>query len=764
MAGHIEPGAIPYVNAVDGMPEVMLGVVADVAGVYKSRAATIQKSGMGAVTTWTLMHECYSGPGQDMVWTGMLPVGPVTHDLGADLIKVGEALEAFVEEARPILIALLNLQTAAAALVDDINNFQPYTDHRWGEAAMTAPLYAPFGAGGLIADFGAAAVGSKVESWDQDTDLTNRNNALMAEMSKLKALYEQAERNCANRINALYGGIHWDAAEKAASPETAYGHDSPYYDSHPGSWGATVERQESCTDRTTHFSADFCSGATRTAIGVVGGLGGLAAGLVGLSATPAGVIDGQSGWGLGNWRLHWDWRTMAQTWEGVVDLAAVVSAGPLAPLVPIQTHDFFTGESGTTYGYQVMGELGKSLVAWDEWGKSPGTALGMAAVNIGTFFIPGVAGAKGAEAGADGARVMRNSAKGFSVGERGALTGKVIDDIPNASRAATYEGLGNVGKLADDLPTGRIRLPDVPNVKANLGWDTRPGALKSPDRLLPETPVEAAPRPGPTRSEPLTPADAQRGAGTTSRPFASDGPLPESLQQAARQSQYAGEFLGDTPTDLAGKVNALNKGLAFSGKAPVTMEDLTAANLERTMNRLSEDAADTPGLIDMVKDVENMATEHIAGQGVVRDVGEAFGDTAGHEVMKQGDQVPLITDASPGSGRVDQVWVTKDYSQLTIVEAKGPSAGYGTRDVTLPDGTVVKAQQGSTAYTWDMLRQDPRILQAVSEHPELLEGLQNGTTEIRVVKVQPDAAGYPKVTDLPVDQGKLDIPGWLGGG
>jgi len=221
--------------------------------------------------------------------------------------------------------------------------------------------------------------------------------------------------------------------------------------------------------------------------------------------------------------------------------------------------------------------------------------------------------------------------------------------------------------------------------------------------------------------------------------------------QAARVAQAAFD------TTLAD----LNKALKEAGLSPVDSTAFSAKQVESTMATLTDELDDTPELLQKALDMREASRVRTEALNAQNTLSEAMGEQAGTDLAAMARDTPVVTDPSPGSGTVDQAWLSHDGHQLIINECKGPSAGLGTRQVTLPDATVVTAEQGSTAYLYDILRSDTRLRSAIMNDSTLRDGLVDGSITIRYQQVRPDAAGNISVREFGIDPSQLDISGWL---
>lgn len=471
MTSHVDPDQIPYVNVVDGAPAVNVDLIKDSARTMTAIAGSVRSGGQDTVTAWAAVDACYAGPGDQAVWQAMAPVGPATDDLAGDLEAVAAAVSAFADDVAPIIAALGQLKTQAQQLVADIDSFTPYTSHDWGR--MLTPGAMAFGAVSELAVAAGTAVGAKIESWDQDPGLVDRNNDLIHGINAQVSLYEDAERTCANKINSLYGGTRWHAwgaTDGLPDPDSSYGGDEAMLDQMDNPWGAPVERSESCEEKTVMLVPNAYQALTTAAGGLVASVVTLAAGALGVSWERGAVEPGEHGFSVGGYKVTWSWQRAAQTWEGLLDtgLGVFMAGGPLAP-VPIPTYDFTTGQWGSTSGAEIVGGMFKSLTAWDEWGRDPGTALGEVVFNVGSFFIPGGGAADAAKVGDVAADASK--AEDAAADAVGGLDAVEVADATRAVEGADSLAADVEGAVEGVSDAAKTRVPDF---GIRLGGD-RPG-------------------------------------------------------------------------------------------------------------------------------------------------------------------------------------------------------------------------------------------------------------------------------------------------
>ena len=448
MVDQIDPEKIPYVTCWDPWGTTW-NAPADVtklgssAVTMKTLASSVRSGGQDTMDAWSKIVYCYSGPGDQTVWFALTTVGPDTDALATSLEAVADAVATFADDIDPVLISLATIKSQAEQLKTDIGNFQPHWS--WGRHIL---------------------------SWDQDPGLVSRNTDLRHQVDDQVVKFENAERTCANTIDALYGGTQyhaWGATDGLPDPNSSYGYDEATLDGAAMPWGAPVERSESCEEKTVMFLPNMPAHIDLAAVGLVTGLGTLAANLVGVSWERGTTQPGEHGVNVLGYKITWSWQEAAQTAEGLGDTilgVAAAAAGPVSLFtgnIGIPTYDFTTGQRGSITGNQITTSMVKSMIAWDEWRKDPGSAMGEVVFNIGTLFIPGAGEAaaigdatKGAEAAMDAMKAIDAATDAARIGEGADLAHF------GAGAEATHLG-GDISHLPHtDLPHTDLPHTDLP--------------------------------------------------------------------------------------------------------------------------------------------------------------------------------------------------------------------------------------------------------------------------------------------------------------
>jgi hypothetical protein len=404
MSKLVDPGEIPAVQADVERLET-------VAGWLQVDAARVRSAGLDVSAAWSGLAGVYHAPEGEQLVSALRPVAVETDQFAGDVQVVAAALSQFAGVAGWLRSRLLTAQFEANAL---------------RTRAMA------------------------VEHWDRHADLVAENNRLVAEVDSAVVAYASAERECANRIEALVGGASWHAVgsggPRGAADPWVYGPASiPEGTQMP--WGAPVEVHKSCVQS---------SMAVADALNPVGG------GAAATAAFGRGELDAITGMAAGVEQLVdvSDWATFKASWAGMAALG---------------------GAQGQERQAQSVAAMAKGMVASDEWATDPARAGGTAFFNVGSLFLPG-----GGEASAAG-----HAAEGASLLAKAAKTGDAAGDLGKAAKAAEAERLASelrAGSLAEVEATDKLvdaelaaidRMPKAAELQNTL--KTKLGDLEAAD-------------------------------------------------------------------------------------------------------------------------------------------------------------------------------------------------------------------------------------------------------------------------------------------
>ncbi|MDK1472967.1 hypothetical protein QNO07_05905 [Streptomyces sp. 549] len=368
------------------------------ASALKGDARTIRSTGSRIHTDFQGLKAFYDAPEADQLFATTKPVSDRADDFADDLEKVGTALDGFATEARPIVAKLRRLKGEATAFVNSIKDD---------------------------------------DDWQYDGDKTDRNNDLLQDISTAVAEFWAAERAAANKITRLVGGTQW-AADDGTGAENMYGFSvDDMRQAGETPWGKAVEEKRHWYEVHHHLKSFVWDGFIVDGVwGTLVGLGGL----VGLQG----------------------WDTFKESWKGLGQLAtglAVLSTpGALlaTQFLPDGAVKDWVDESMNT-----TKEVGKSLVAWDEWGKDPARAAGLVVFNVVTTI------------GTGGAGLVAKTGTAGKIANAAGKVGHIADPMTYIGKgvSATLGALPKIGDVtaglkglttikAIELPDGRLALPD----------------------------------------------------------------------------------------------------------------------------------------------------------------------------------------------------------------------------------------------------------------------------------------------------------------
>jgi len=401
----IDLGGIP---TIPGDMESLAGHAAALRGVAHAFATTGQRIN----ATWQQLGGVYHAPEVGQLLAATAPVQTISASVGEDIGIIAGALTSYADEVRQIQAQLTSLRAQAS-------------------------------------EFVASVAGD--EHWTGDGDKVDHNNQLIRAVDAQLAAFFDAQRRCANAINALYGGTQYRAEDgDGQRREGEYGYTAEELNAAARQgkalpWGHTEEQDRGVLGDIEAFFGGIKDGA----VGLVTGLGAL----IGRDPTTG----------------RWSWDTAGTAWKGVGTLAvaALVYLTPggreLDQTVGIPGFD--RGHLGTT----LLG-AGKSIIAYDEWGKDPARAAGMATFNI----VSAVVTTKGAGAALRTVGTAARDSRLAAVSSAGTVmvrSGEAIGKLPTVSELTSNAVRRIPGlRLPNLADTTRITVPhhtDLPTSGAH---------------------------------------------------------------------------------------------------------------------------------------------------------------------------------------------------------------------------------------------------------------------------------------------------------
>ncbi|MFJ9934829.1 hypothetical protein ACIRSJ_17140 [Streptomyces virginiae] len=372
----------------------------------KTTASGIRGTGRDVHNAFQALDAVYDAPEQEELLDSTKPVRDRADAFATQLESVSGALTSFASTARPLVAKMKQLRADAEKFVADNKDD---------------------------------------EDWQQDQGKIDENARLVREVGVTWVAFQGVERDAANKITALVGGTHFvvdDGSHKAGM----YGFkESDVKDAAETPWGTADEREYTGLRAAWEWTKDK----------VGSGLKGF-------------FVDGVWGTlkGLGNMVNVFDLDTLKETWSGIADVFIGVSGYLVTPyewamdkmLGPTDHSDWDKGKAA-------LRNFGKSLVAWDEWGKDPARAGGTVVFNVltigsGSLLKLGRAGKLGV--GAEVATAM---------GRAGAL----VDPMSYLGKAANVTKI-KVGDFMEGFKASRAGVDDMAR---NMPGGTSPHPAES---------------------------------------------------------------------------------------------------------------------------------------------------------------------------------------------------------------------------------------------------------------------------------------------
>ncbi|WP_422936502.1 Tox-REase-5 domain-containing protein [Sinomonas sp. P47F7] len=383
------------------------------------------------------------------MYGAMEPANQAARDFAGRLDAVSRTLDEYAERIRPIKADLASVRADAMAFVEEVGP----DGLVWVNASETkryefdALATAGLGASGMVdgASMGALlspqdpvdyliSKGETARSgpagpqilahWHESGSYVDRNNRLLDRVADAYAKLSQAEADCADEINRQR-----TVGVAPASRVDSWQLKQPGAGAVDLPWGRRAEEDRNCGE-------SIWWGAGNSLKETAQRLGGLA----------LGYDAERDEFGRG--------EAYTSSWKGfAVGIGSIALA--LNPLSPI------LGRMGVPVFKEVndnVEAMAKSLVAWDTWGKNPGEALGMAAVGVGGFFLPGPGEAAGA-------------LKGASVASKLVKGSKTVEEAVQGGRTAEDAAAGPGRTLGDVAGSPEQRLAELE--KAGVDAATR---------------------------------------------------------------------------------------------------------------------------------------------------------------------------------------------------------------------------------------------------------------------------------------------------
>ncbi|MFB4197621.1 hypothetical protein [Streptomyces carpaticus] len=276
------------------------------------------------------------------------------------------------------------------------------------------------------------------DDWKQDTAKTDRNNQLRDDVAATVAAFWAAERSCANRINALWGGPQWTTDDGSGGSRMYGVGEADLAAMEEAPWGRAVEREYPAWRIDQHIKSFVWDGL------IVDGIWG---GLVGLSS-----LVGLQGW-----------DAMKASWNGLGQLVVGLSL----TVNPLGHHAVGLMPDGAVKNWltdarNLTVETGKGLIAWDMWDEDPARAAGLTTFNVLTTLATFGAGAGVRAAAGSASTATRITATAARIGTAIDIPGHIVTGLTQLNRLSqiTDDLARLTATKGFDLPDGTTQLPN----------------------------------------------------------------------------------------------------------------------------------------------------------------------------------------------------------------------------------------------------------------------------------------------------------------
>ncbi|WP_231391563.1 DNA/RNA non-specific endonuclease [Nocardiopsis sp. CNS-639] len=392
--GLINPAAFP-------IPTASPATLERQAGDLRREGANVAGIGGDIKSAWAGLSSCYSAPEAETLYAVVDPVATDGDKVETSFDKAASALETFAEAVRDIKGKWATLKTDSYAFLNSIEG-----DDDWREAD------------GFI----DSLLGRESEKVEEHQALLDRADALRRE-------YEEAERACANAINAdipdRTNFVAGDGDGESAPGEFEHGYDG-YLGDVAMAWGGPMETDHGWWVDAGSAVGDFFVGIAED----VGGITGM--------YSSEGWFE--MSWGDAMWEYH----------EGNLQ-----SLASLAGMYDSESDSW--GWSGWDTVGNAWKDAAHAVVPWEEWSERPGYVIGTALLNIGATVGGAALTATGVGA-VVGVPLMawRGSAMLNRMGGDGPSVPDV--DVPDMSRInLSLPRFGNVSLADLRIDLGQLR-------------------------------------------------------------------------------------------------------------------------------------------------------------------------------------------------------------------------------------------------------------------------------------------------------------------
>ncbi|MFD7511113.1 hypothetical protein ACFV5N_17520 [Streptomyces sp. NPDC059853] len=401
-----------------GIPEFtgnLAMLAADCMG-FDAAATRIRSIGSDVHDEFQGLSSFYTAPEAEQLFATTAPARDRAAGFADDLATVRSALWDYHEEITPLVSRLRRLRYEAEQFVESIRDD---------------------------------------DDWKKSESKVNRNNELLTEVSTTVAQFWAAERSCANRINALWGGPQWTTDDGSGGAHMYGVGEEEMAQAGETPWGRAVEREYHWYRFDQHIKSFVWDGLIVDGIwGTITGLGGLL---------------GFQGWEV----FKESWKGLGQLATGLAIVASPLNALAYSLMPDGAVKDWMDDSLDVTL------ETAKGLVAWDTWSEDPARAAGLTTFNVLTTVASFGAGA-GVRAAASGAGTATR------ITATAARVGTAIDPMTYlTSGLTTLTRFSEISSQLAHLTTARaFELPDG-SFRLDNGSVIPPNGPFNPEILAP---------------------------------------------------------------------------------------------------------------------------------------------------------------------------------------------------------------------------------------------------------------------------------------
>ncbi|MEV4433433.1 hypothetical protein [Streptomyces sp. NPDC049585] len=450
------------------------------AAALKTTASSIRGTGKDVHNAFQALGPSFETPHTSELLATTAPVRDKADDFAKKLETVSGALSTFATTAKPLVDKMNRLRHEAEVFIKENKDD---------------------------------------DDWQKDQKKVDQNKHLIDEVGTTWRVFQEAERDAANKITALVkDGTHFIADDGSHKPGMYGFRESDLKGATETPWGTVDKREYTGWRAAWEWTKDNVGGALK-----------------------GFFVDGVWGTikGLGDMVGFGGWDKFKQTWKGIGDVFGGVSAYIMTPYDWAMDKMFGpVDHSDTDRQKAALRNFGKSMVAWDEWGKDPSRAFGTVLFNAvtigsGSALKLGKAGQVGKFAA--GAKVLS------AVGK----VGEIADPMTYVGKAAGVTKI-KVGDFFNGLKESRSGLGDLgrdlPGAKGVNPVDISVPQMHEPTLTGPGTPAPShvdAPHPGQTHAA-GTPSTPPHGGDSHPAPAASGG-TPSTPHETPPTPSHTGE-------------------------------------------------------------------------------------------------------------------------------------------------------------------------------------------------------------------------------